>query len=285
MTCNGGALEFVSGCLGDVMPLTGAANVVIDLAACLTFDGVSLNSLANLALRASSTVTLTDLTNANADATAYSYITLITPTLTILPSLLLTASALVFDGGELHSERRQLQLPRSQTASTWKYRSQTPLPSWRAASTTSQEVYGDPDLNIDLSACVEFNGIPLTAPLQASSVITLTDLTNANANALAYPYFTLTAQTLNVDVDSYWFPVHSERSRSPTKSPASEFPFSTLPPLPSRSRQRQVLLLSAAGCLADISEVYGDPRYCHRYCCLHTLQWSGSKQLHYLQLQ
>ena len=206
MTCNGGALEFVSGCLGDVMPLTGAANVVIDLAACLTFDGVALNSLANLALRASSAVTLTDLTNANADATAYSYITLITPTLTILPSLLLTAvpsylmavSYTVNDGSFSYQEvdSFNLEIPLADTVTFL-----------AGCLDDVSEVYGDPDLSIDLSACVEFNGIPLTAPLQATSVITLTDLTNANANALAYPYFTLTAQTLNVDVDSYWFPV------------------------------------------------------------------------------
>jgi len=46
------------------------------------------------------------------------------------------------------------------------------------------EQYGDPDIAIDIAACTLFNGVALTAPLQATSVITLTDLTNGNANAL-----------------------------------------------------------------------------------------------------
>jgi len=106
LTCNGGTVEFTSGCLADILAVAGAADEVIDLAACITFNGVSLNDASNAALLASSTVTLTDLTNANADASAYSYISLVAPTLTILvsglgaavPEYLMAVSYSVNDG-------------------------------------------------------------------------------------------------------------------------------------------------------------------------------------------
>jgi len=49
---------------------------------------------------------------------------------------------------------------------------------------------------------VEFNGAALTAPLLATSAITVTDVTNGNANALGYSYMSLSAQTLTVDISA-----------------------------------------------------------------------------------
>lgn len=67
--------------------------------------------------------------------------------------------------------------------------------------------YGTADQNIDLSACVTYNGAALTAPQLATSVITVTDITNGNADALGYAYMNLNAQTLEVAVSTEVAPV------------------------------------------------------------------------------
>lgn len=50
---------------------------------------------------------------------------------------------------------------------------------------------GDPDLSIDLSACVTLASLPLTPAVKATSRISVQDITNGNVDALLYSYLSV----------------------------------------------------------------------------------------------
>lgn len=50
---------------------------------------------------------------------------------------------------------------------------------------------GDADLNVDLAACVVYNGAPLTPTVQATSVITVIDRYNFSTDVFTYSFMTL----------------------------------------------------------------------------------------------
>ena len=257
MTCNGGTVEFTSGCLADILAVAGAADEVIDLAACITFDGVSLNDPANAALLASSTVTLTDLTNANADASAYSYISLVAPTLTILVSglgaavaeYLMAVSYSVTDGTFTYQEVDTFLLEVT-TGGTVTF----------VASCLADiaEVAGDPDISIDLAACARYNGAVLSGAILASSSIAVVDVTNGNADANAYSYLEVVSQSLEVYVSAITAAVSSRTLQinysitdGSVYTGSDQFTFVIT--VPSGS------LAFLASCLLDISEPYSFP--------------------------
>lgn len=61
---------------------------------------------------------------------------------------------------------------------------------------------GDADLNIDLAACVQYNGAALNPTVLATSVITVEDRSNGDADALGYPFLSLSGQILQVATSS-----------------------------------------------------------------------------------
>lgn len=68
-------------------------------------------------------------------------------------------------------------------------------------------VMGEPDVNFDLLACVQYNGAPLTGSVLATLSITVTDISNSNADALTYPYLNLNGSTLEIATSSQGVPI------------------------------------------------------------------------------